>query len=190
MKSNIGLGVGAAVFIGASAHAQSPVMTCDDAGIGTVQLQADGPQVSILSVSSAVAGSGANAVPYCLVKVHVPTAINIWVGLPTDGKWNGRWQSVGGGGYGGVAHCAGGTGPQPQGLFQAVVDWVEQDKAPETILASKPVEGGMQSRPLCPYPSVARWKGSGSTDDAVNFVCTRDGPRHEHRPVYSQDDAN
>ncbi len=45
------------------------------------------------------AGSGAGAVPYCLVKVLVPRAIHIWVGLPTDGKWNGRWQSLGGGGY-------------------------------------------------------------------------------------------
>jgi hypothetical protein len=101
MKSNICLDVGVVVLIGASAHAQSPVVTCDDAGIGSVQLQAEGSQVSILSVSAAVAGSGENAVPYCLVKVHVPTAINIWVGLPTDGKWNGRWQSVGGGGYAG-----------------------------------------------------------------------------------------
>jgi hypothetical protein len=38
-------------------------------------------------------------VPYCLVKVLVPPAINIWVGLPTGGNWNGRLQSEGGGGY-------------------------------------------------------------------------------------------
>ena len=50
----------------------------------------------------------------------------------------------------GVAHCAGGDGPQPQGLLQAVVDWVEAGKAPATILAKKEVEGHMQSRPLCP----------------------------------------
>jgi hypothetical protein len=104
MKSTIGLGVGAVLFLGTSVHAQSPITTCDDAGIAAVQLEADGPPVSILSVSTAMTGSGANAVPYCLVKVHVPTQINIWVGLPMDGKWNGRWQSVGGGGYvGGVA---------------------------------------------------------------------------------------
>src|SRR5205823_8507044 len=41
------------------------------------------------------------AVPYCLVKVLVPTAINIWVGLPMDNRWNGRLQSLGGGGYAG-----------------------------------------------------------------------------------------
>jgi len=72
----------------------------------------------------------------------------------------------------GVAHCAGGTGPQPQNLFQAVVDWVEQGKAPERIVASKAIEGGTQARPLCPYPAAARWNGrGGSTNDAANFTC-------------------
>jgi hypothetical protein len=71
----------------------------------------------------------------------------------------------------GVAHCAGGNGPQPQGLFEAVVDWVEQGKAPDRVLASKPIEGGTQTRPLCPYPSQARWTGQGSSNDAANFVC-------------------
>ncbi|HEX2542440.1 MAG TPA: tannase/feruloyl esterase family alpha/beta hydrolase [Caldimonas sp.] len=73
----------------------------------------------------------------------------------------------------GVAHCGGGTGPQPQNLFQSVVDWVEKGVAPETILASRNLPGGgTQTRPLCLYPNVARYVGSGSTDDAANFVCT------------------
>jgi hypothetical protein len=92
----------ACIAIGASiawpACAQAPVTTCDAAGIGAANLQADGP-VTILSASAETAGSGPGAVPYCLVKVQVPAAINIWVGLPMSGKWNGRWQSVGGGGY-------------------------------------------------------------------------------------------
>jgi hypothetical protein len=71
----------------------------------------------------------------------------------------------------GVGHCGGGAGPQPQDLFDAVVDWVEHDKAPQQILATKPVTGATQSRPLCPYPAFARWNGSGSTDDAANFIC-------------------
>jgi hypothetical protein len=71
----------------------------------------------------------------------------------------------------GVGHCGGGDGPQPQGLFEAVVDWVETGKAPDTIVAAKPVEGGTQARPLCPYPSRARWTGEGSSGDAANFVC-------------------
>ena len=81
------------------ARAQSPVTTCDDAGIGSVGLVGDGPTVTIEAVSQETAGSDATAVPYCLVKVLVPQAIHIWVGLPMSGKWNGRWQSVGGGGY-------------------------------------------------------------------------------------------
>ncbi len=72
----------------------------------------------------------------------------------------------------GVAHCGGGSGPQPQGLFEAVVNWVEKGRAPEVITASKPMPaGGTQTRPLCPYPTFAKWTGHGSPDDAANFVC-------------------
>jgi hypothetical protein len=74
----------------------------------------------------------------------------------------------------GVGHCSGGNGPQPQNLFQSVVDWVEQGTAPDTIQASKALTGGAtQTRPLCPYPTFARYIGSGSTDSAANFVCAR-----------------
>ena len=52
----------------------------------------------ILSAQPAVTPAPAS-VPYCLIKVLVPSAINIWVGLPDS--WNGRWQSIGGGGYAG-----------------------------------------------------------------------------------------
>lgn len=80
--------------------AQSPVRSCDEAGIGSVALTADGPKPAILSVSTGKAGD----VNYCLVKVLVPRAINIWVGLPMDGAWNGRWQSEGGGVYAGAVN--------------------------------------------------------------------------------------
>jgi hypothetical protein len=73
----------------------------------------------------------------------------------------------------GVAHCGGGNGPQPQNLFQSVVDWVEKGTAPDTILASKPVTGGTQTRPLCPYPAVAKYTGSGDLNSAANFVCAQ-----------------
>ena len=73
----------------------------------------------------------------------------------------------------GVAHCGGGNGPQPQNLFQSVVNWVENGTAPDRILASKALSGGAtQTRPLCPYPAFARYIGSGSTDDAANYTCT------------------
>jgi hypothetical protein len=72
----------------------------------------------------------------------------------------------------GVSHCGGGNGPQPQGLFDAVVNWVEHGQAPDTILATKSVGGVVtQTRPLCPYPAFAQYSGSGSTDDAANFAC-------------------
>lgn len=74
----------------------------------------------------------------------------------------------------GVAHCGGGTGPQPQNLFDYLVNWVENGVAPKTILSSKDLGGGMtQTRPLCPYPYVAVWTRHGSTDDGTNFVCKR-----------------
>jgi hypothetical protein len=74
----------------------------------------------------------------------------------------------------GVMHCAGGAGPQPTGQLEALLAWVEDNKAPETLLATRRDQGGAitRSRPLCTYPLVAKYKGSGSTDDAANFVCS------------------
>lgn len=73
----------------------------------------------------------------------------------------------------GVGHCAGGPGPQPDGQFDAVVRWVEKGEAPETLSAVRKDATGavVRRRPLCPFPLVAKYKGSGSTDDAANFVC-------------------
>ncbi|WP_020562099.1 tannase/feruloyl esterase family alpha/beta hydrolase [Methylosarcina fibrata] len=73
----------------------------------------------------------------------------------------------------GVAHCGYGinTGPLPQNPFDYVVNWVENGVAPETILASKAITSGTQTRPLCPYPNVAVYSGQGSTDNAANFEC-------------------
>jgi len=85
----------------------------------------------------------------------------------------------------GVGHCGGGSGPQPQNLFGALVDWVENGVAPETILATN-VTGNVvtRSRPLCPYPQTAIYNGSGSTDDAANFHC---GGNLEKRRVVCAD---
>jgi hypothetical protein len=72
----------------------------------------------------------------------------------------------------GVAHCAGGAGPQPQNLFNVLVDWVENKKAPQSILSTVTTGGVVtRTRPLCPYPQTAIYNGSGSTDDAANFTC-------------------
>jgi feruloyl esterase len=71
----------------------------------------------------------------------------------------------------GVSHCAGGAGPAPTGQMEALVSWVEDGKAPETLVA-RGGQGGARTRPLCPYPLVARYKGTGSADDAANFACS------------------
>jgi feruloyl esterase len=57
-------------------------------------------------------------------------------------------------------------------MVSALEKWVEEGKAPEQIPASRIVGGKVvRTRPLCPYPQVAVYKGSGSTDDAANFSC-------------------
>jgi len=71
----------------------------------------------------------------------------------------------------GVGHCGGGAGPQPQDLFGALVKWVENGTAPDTILSQIVVGGVTRTRPLCPYPQTAIYNGTGSTDDAANFTC-------------------
>ena len=89
----------------------------------------------------------------------------------------------------GMEHCFGGAGPKVFGqggvpltdaehdVAAALERWVEQGTAPHEIIATKyktsgnPASGVARTRPLCPYPQTAQYKGSGSTDDAANFVC-------------------
>jgi feruloyl esterase len=72
----------------------------------------------------------------------------------------------------GMAHCAGGLGPDQHDAVTAVIDWVEKGTAPDSLVARKVVNGAVtRSRPLCPYPQVARHTGRGSTDDAASFEC-------------------
>jgi feruloyl esterase len=72
----------------------------------------------------------------------------------------------------GMGHCGGGDGTSTFDMVSALDQWVEQGKAPDQIVASKVVSGAVvRTRPLCPYPQVATYKGSGNTDDATNFSC-------------------
>ena len=90
----------------------------------------------------------------------------------------------------GVEHCAGGPGPsffgqfglqtaaEPSyGLFDSLVSWVEKATPEENITATKygPGENGaphvVMTRPLCAYPTVPKYSGSGDTNDAANFTC-------------------
>jgi hypothetical protein len=74
----------------------------------------------------------------------------------------------------GVAHCGGGTGPAPTGQLEALMAWVEEGKAPEMLRAARPAQRATpaRTRPVCAYPLVAKYRGSGSTDDAANFSCS------------------
>jgi len=72
----------------------------------------------------------------------------------------------------GMGHCAGGDGPNTFNSMAALAAWVEQGKAPEQMVASHATRGQVdRTRPLCPYPQTAVYKGSGGTDDAANFTC-------------------
>jgi feruloyl esterase len=72
----------------------------------------------------------------------------------------------------GVGHCAGGEGPDTFDTVGVMEKWVEGKTAPDRIVASHLTNGTVdRTRPLCPYPHVAVYQGSGSTDDAANFVC-------------------
>jgi feruloyl esterase len=90
----------------------------------------------------------------------------------------------------GMQHCVGGSGPNFFGqapgvptrdaqhdIAAALELWVEKGVAPQQIIATKynndanPASGVLRTRPLCPYPQIATYTGSGSTDEAANFVC-------------------
>jgi feruloyl esterase len=72
----------------------------------------------------------------------------------------------------GMQHCGGGTGTSTFDAFTPLVQWVEKGTPPETIPAARVVDGKpVRTRPLCPYPQAAVYRGSGSADDAANFSC-------------------
>jgi Tannase and feruloyl esterase len=72
----------------------------------------------------------------------------------------------------GMAHCGGGIGPDRHDPMTAIINWVEKGKAPDSMRASRVVNNQtVRTRPLCPYPQVARYSGQGSIDDAANFKC-------------------
>ncbi|KAI1344640.1 tannase and feruloyl esterase [Xylariaceae sp. FL0016] len=67
----------------------------------------------------------------------------------------------------GVGHCGGGYGPSPTDPLAALVRWVEDGEAPETL----PALGGGQTRDLCKHPKGLVYKGSGNVDEANNWEC-------------------
>jgi len=92
----------------------------------------------------------------------------------------------------GMQHCASGPGPDNFGqfgisqpndpqhnIYLALEQWVEKGAAPSSVIAAKTADGAAgstpkvkETRPLCAYPQVAKYKGSGDTNEAANFTCT------------------
>src|SRR6185436_4155420 len=73
----------------------------------------------------------------------------------------------------GMNHCGGGDGTDQFDMLTALENWVEKKQAPASIDAARNAGRGgtARTRGLCPYPQVATYKGSGSVDEAANFVC-------------------
>jgi feruloyl esterase len=72
----------------------------------------------------------------------------------------------------GMGHCAGGPGPTSFDALAALEQWVEKGTAPEQIVGSHVTAGKVDlTRPLCVYPQMAQYKGSGKTEDAASFAC-------------------
>ena len=76
----------------------------------------------------------------------------------------------------GVNHCWGGDGPDLFDAVGALDHWMRDGRAPARITAAHMSDKGVnRTRPLCPYPQVAKYMGSGSIDQAENFRCAADG---------------
>jgi feruloyl esterase len=72
----------------------------------------------------------------------------------------------------GMGHCGGGEGPNMFDAFTPIEGWVERATRPDQMIASRSRQGKVdRTRPLCRSPQVARYKGTGSTDDAAHFAC-------------------
>jgi feruloyl esterase len=74
----------------------------------------------------------------------------------------------------GMGHCGGGVGPDRADFLTAMEAWREKGQPPASIVATRAAnqQGRTEmTRPLCPYPQIAKYTGAGSTDDAKNFVC-------------------
>ena len=72
----------------------------------------------------------------------------------------------------GMGHCAGGNAPTRFDALAMLEPWVEKATPPEKMVAAQIVNGQTtRTRPLCVYPQVAKWNGTGSQDEAANFTC-------------------
>ena len=85
----------------------------------------------------------------------------------------------------GMNHCSGGPSAEQFDMLTPLVAWVERGQAPDNVIASVRGTGNAgganadvpanwspnRTRPLCPYPKAAKYKGSGNIEDAASFSC-------------------
>jgi tannase/feruloyl esterase len=72
----------------------------------------------------------------------------------------------------GMAHCQGGAGTDTFDKMAAIESWVASGSAPKQIVAAHLIAGVVdRTRPLCPFPQIAKYKGAGDTNDAASFAC-------------------
>jgi feruloyl esterase len=87
----------------------------------------------------------------------------------------------------GMFHCSGGPGPNTFDALTPLVNWVESGVAPHTIVATKFVNDTppavQMTRPLCVFPKLAKYTGSGSTSIAANFTCVTDEQDFNQTPA-------
>ena len=77
----------------------------------------------------------------------------------------------------GMGHCSGGSGCDTFDKLTALDTWVDSGKAPERIVASKLQNGKVvRTHPLCAWPMVAKYQGTGDVNDAANFTCVKRQP--------------
>ena len=77
----------------------------------------------------------------------------------------------------GMNHCAGGPGTDTFDKMGTMERWVQTGVSADRIVASHLTAGVVdRTRPLCPFGQVARWSGTGSTDEAANFACVVEAP--------------
>jgi feruloyl esterase len=73
----------------------------------------------------------------------------------------------------GMNHCGGGAATDVYDVLAPLIQWVEHGRAPQEIIASANPESPWpkRTRPLCPYPAIARYNGRGDIESATSFAC-------------------
>lgn len=86
-------------------------------------------------------------------------------GAPDIHSWNRLFLAPG------VIHCHGGIGPEPRNALNTLAAWVEEGKAPDTLMGKASAAAGGSERNLCPYPKALRYDGKGNPNISSSYFC-------------------